>query len=396
MALPKVSVKISSDGLGGFASTPDGIAGLVCSATAVSGGDNLALDKTYKLNKFADLTALGVTVANNKLLYNQVNDFYQSAGSDATLYIRGVAAATNMKDYVDKTKSHAVNLLNDSKGEVNLLGISKVAPSVAPSGGTLSGGIWKESSDAVVNAQALAEDRFSKNEPLQVFVDAVYWNGSASDLTNYSTASNYKVSLVLGANNADKNGAVGTILGQVAKNPVVRSIARVRNGALPVTDAYLTDGKTIDEHKADWDDIHDKKYISYIRHSGLTGIYYNSDYTLTKESNDLKSISLNRVIDKVTRITYTTFTDFLGDEVQVDASTGFLSLLTTTALVNSIESAINTQMKQAEPSEIVAVRAIVNPNQNIQTQGKIKIKLRVVPFGYNRQLEIDLGYATKI
>ena len=394
MGLPKVSFKINSESLGGFTATTDNICGLVCAGADVSGNGNLKLNTTYRLTSLASLTALGVTNGNNALVYRHVSDFYKQTNTGAVLYLRVVATSVPMQDYTDKTKTHAVALLNDAKGEVNILGISKGAVAISGGGSAIAlvDGLQGVTA-TVATAQALAEDFLAKSQPLSIVIDGVRWSGSASDLKDYSAAGTKynKVSVLLGSDIDSNNSCVGLFLGEVAKLPVQRSVARVLNGAVSnVTDPYFTNKAKVSTNTSDWETIHDKRYIFFRSYAGRTNFYFNSDSTLAEEKNDLKSIALNRVLDKVVRIAFVTYTSRLYDEVEVDTS-GKLAFTTITTLSNDIESVLTAQM--VNENEIIRTRVSIDPDQNVQATGKVRVKVRIVPYGYFKEIEVDLGFS---
>ena len=326
------------------------------------------------------------------MLYKHIKEFYDASGTGAELWVYGIADSVSMPDFADKTKAHAPALLNGAKGNIRLLAISQIHKA----GETATNGVAKTANDTVAKAQELATERAGQNQPLQIILDGKGYTGTVADLKNYKSAGNTNVNVsMLVAGTGGKNASVGLLLGTLAKVPVQRNVARVKNGALPIATAKLTDEKDVETlSDAVLGAIHDKGYIALRTYRGRSGFYFTDDPTLSSNTIDRKSIGLSRVISKAMVIAFVTYTAEIGDEVAVDSATGYLAPVVVKNLEGSVLSALKTQMKDTE--EIVDVGVTVDEKQDIQTSGKVEIQLRLVPFGYFKQIIVNLGFAKKI
>lgn len=396
MALPRVKISFENGALGGVAPSEDGVCGLVAYATAVS--TTFALNTPYLITKLAGLEALGVTseaTGVNAALYKTVKEFYSEAPDGTKLWVMGVAASTSIANLTDKANNIISPLLRAARGSINIL-MLKLASAAEP---TMSGSIDGAVLTAVTNLQALAED-WTENcyAPFMCLVEALSYNGVAASLPDLTARSDNRVGVVLGDSVSGSAGAaVGLVAGRLAAEPVQRSLARVRSGAIKAEAMYI--GTNLAEI-GDPDVANDLGYIVPRTFVGKSGYYWSDDHLATEASDDYCAIPRRRVIDKAYRITYKTIVDEVAENVPVNAE-GKLAAFHCKGVETSVESAIVNSMtsegnlgNDPDNASDLGVQCYIDPDQNILATSRLEVNLKVKPHGYSKYIDVKLGFKT--
>lgn len=396
MALPRVKISFENGALGGVAPSEDGVCGLVAYATAVS--TTFALNTPYLITKLAGLEALGVTseaTGVNAALYKTVKEFYSEAPDGTKLWVMGVAASTTIANLTDKANNIISPLLMAARGSINIL-MLKVASAAEP---TMSGSIDGAVLTAVTNLQALAED-WTENcyAPFMCLVEALSYNGVAASLPDLTARSDNRVGVVLGDSVSGSAGAaVGLVAGRLAAEPVQRSLARVRSGAIKAEAMYI--GTNLAEI-GDPDVANDLGYIVPRTFVGKSGYYWSDDHLATGASDDYCAIPRRRVIDKAYRIAYKTLVDEIAENVPVNAE-GKLAAFHCKGVETSVESAIVNSMtsegnlgNDPDNASDLGVQCYIDPDQNILATSRLEVNLKVKPHGYSKYIDVKLGFKT--
>ena len=396
MALPRVKISFENGALGGVAPSEDGVCGLVAYATAVS--TTFALNTPYLITKLAGLEALGVTseaTGVNAALYKTVKEFYSEAPDGTKLWVMGVAASTSIVNLTDKANNIISPLLRAARGSINIL-MLKLASAAEP---TMSGSIDGAVLTAVTNLQALAED-WTENcyAPFMCLVEALSYNGVAASLPDLTARSDNRVGVVLGDSVSGSAGAaVGLVAGRLAAEPVQRSLARVRSGAIKAEAMYI--GTNLAEI-GDPDVANDLGYIVPRTFVGKSGYYWSDDHLATEASDDYCAIPRRRVIDKAYRITYKTIVDEVAENVPVNAE-GKLAAFHCKGVETSVESAIVNSMtsegnlgNDPDNASDLGVQCYIDPDQNILATSRLEVNLKVKPHGYSKYIDVKLGFKT--
>jgi hypothetical protein len=194
-----------------------------------------------------------------------------------------------------------------------------------------------------------------------------------------------------------KGAAVAVVLGRLAKIPVHRHPGRVADGALNVEDIYIKD---VLANIADIETIHTKGYITFRTFVGKAGYFIADDGMATSTTNDYLSLARGRVIDKAYRIAYATLLETLNDEIPVTTA-GTVSLAWAKSVEADVERAIinsmavngNLGIDPEDPND-TGVKCFIDPTQNVLSTSKVIVNLQVKPYGYNKYVQIELGFTT--
>ena len=394
--LPRVKITFENGALGGVAPSEDGVVGLVAHAAAV--GNTFKLDTPYLVTSLDAFEKLGVdstATGVNASLYKTVKEFYSEAPAGSKLWVMGVSASTTAANLTDKSKKSIKPLLEAAKGAINILMV-KIVPGGTP---TMQGSIDKETLTMANNLQALAEEwTESRYAPFLCLIEALSYNGNASELPDLATYGNNRVAVVLGDSVGDSKGAaVGLVAGRLAAVPVQRSLGRVRSGAIKSEAMYI--GAEVAE-LGNPDVAHDLGYIVPRTYVGKSGYYWSDDKMATSASDDYAFITRRRTIDKAYRIAYKTLVDEIAEEVPV-SSEGKLAAYHCKGVETSVESAIVNSMtsegnlgNDPDDASDLGVQCYIDPDQNILAMSRLEVSLKVKPYGYSKYIDVKLGFKT--
>lgn len=382
--LPKVIVNLGNGNLGGVFATSDGVAALVVSGTAVP--DKIALNEPRQIFSPRDLDALGITAANNELAHKDVQAFYSKAGDGAELWIILFSDSMNLADVCDPAELDRPvrKVLVAGGGRIRLLGVNKKVPQgYAP---TTTNGIDADVENALVKLHDLSMDFASQYKPVRGFLPGIAWTGTGEGLVNLRQNSQNRCAVVLGADTADGQAAIGLALGRAAAIQVHRNLGRVKDGAM-LANAWFTDGSSANEKESLWPLLHENGFIFLRSYQGKNGFYFNDDPMCAPASDDYSSLAHGRVIDKAMVIAYTTYIDELLDNVEIDQD-GKLPASTCKYFESRINNAVNTLMA----GEISNFRSFVDPAQNVLSAGKLAVTCAITPQGTLREIVVELGF----
>lgn len=391
--LPGVNIVVENGNLGRTPTTADGVAGLIVVGAAKP---NLPLYTPKQIFSLKEAEALGLTQANDTAdkvdAYQQIKEFYAEAGNGAELWIMTVAMAKTMAETLDPATAtnSARKLLDAADGKIRLLAIGRYIDPTLTYTQTTQGGIDKDVHDALPKAQALSIEYTNEFKPFHTFIDARGWNGVAADLTDLHTYTHSKVSVVLASTvSGKKSAAVGLVLGRAAKLPVQRKIARVKDGALNISEGYLTNGSSIETQQSAIRVAYEKGYITFRKYVGKSGYYFVYDPTATSETDDFLTLTNNRVMNKAITLIYSVYVEEINDEVEISAE-GKLSANQVAYIRQIMNNALNLQM--VSEGECSAAEVFVDPAQDIIATDKLTVVVRITPVGYKKSIEVTLGF----
>ena len=388
MNLPGVNVQFENGNLGVVSTSPDGVVGIVASATAVE--TTFDLNKHYVVYSLKDAEALGLSADVNPELYKTVKEFYEEAGTGAELWIYGVAKTRTLDQLIDDSEA----FLTASNRLVKAVAL-KYTPSVEET--TITGGLRAAFPATLTKAQTLADDfTVNKIHPVVFMLEGYNFTGTAQDLLGFSTATHNRVAVMIGdTQKASKGAAIGILAGRFSKNQVHVNIGRVKDGALKPLEFFIKDTPVEQYNVAA---LHDKGFITLRTHVGKSGYYFTDDLMACTVEDDYHYMARRRVIDKAYSLSNATLTNFLLDEVPLSAD-GKISPVYAKAMEAEIERVIAQEMTakgelsaDVTVSNDTGVEASIDLNENVAATSTIKGRVRVRPHGYGRYLEFSIGF----
>lgn len=173
--------------------------------------------------------------------------------------------------------------------------------------------------------------------------------------------------------------AASLIMGLHAKASVQQSIGEVESfdvkGALELLPAG------IESYISELDDL---GYTTLRQYSGVEGIYVNNSRTFAKEGSDYGYTERTRTMYKAVRETRKTA--LLKMHTQIDMDNIEKSLIAITEFINvPVE-------RMVQNKELSRARVIIPEGQDILGTSKLTFKIRAVPIGILREIEIDMGF----
>lgn len=398
MSLPYVRINFANGAIGGSAAMDDGCTGLIC--TAVAASTTFVLGTNYLITSLKELEALGINASStgaNANVYKCVKEFYEEAPKGTKLYIRGAAASVTVDQLTDKTMAHAQALLEYAAGNIRTLMV-KVTDAQGYTA-TTTHAIDAKVETAMTKAQALAEAAAEDlKAPILVLLEGRHYTGVPANLPDLTQLTDNRVAVVIGDTvTGSKGAAVGLLAGRIARIPVQRSIARVKDGAMKATEMFI--GSAVAETGSP-ETINDKGFICPRTFVGKGGYYWSDDKLAAPASDDYCLIPRRRTIDKAYRIAYMAMLEQVSDEIALTAE-GKIAAAVCKNMETVMESAIINQMTSVgnlgidpEDDKDTGVVAYVDPDQNIVATSRLNASLRIRPYGYSKYIEVDLGFQT--
>ncbi len=394
--LPQVTTIVTGGNLGRAMANQDGYAGLIAHGVA---GDSFALGDILIFRELAEAEAKGITadydITNAVMLWRHIADFFLTAPAGTPLYVMPVATTVTLASMVDKAGDYAPVLLEGANGAIRLLAFASTT------------GTFADVISAAPTAQLLYKWAFDNFMPLSIFIEGANCPADLSTLSDLRDATTGpdadRVSIVIcndAAITTDTEGvatgydgyaAVCLAMGRAAAIPVQRNVGRVKDGRLPVVEPALSNGNKIEAlSNAVLDGMNAKGYIFLRQHVGKSGAFFNGDHTAVKLDSDFASISRGRPMDKAVRLVRQVYVEELLDDIEIDPQTGKMAPEVLTAYQQSCDGAMLINM--TANGEVSGARTYVDPEQDVLATDKVKTKLKVVPKGMVKEIEVELGY----
>ena len=107
-----------------------------------------------------------------------------------------------------------------------------------------------------------------------------------------------------------------------------------------------------------------------------------------------KSLTARRTVDKAARIAYNTLLDYMLDPIEINEN-GTMQSPVIKSWQASVEGAIDSQMTAAGELSSVdgsGCKCLIDPKQNVLATSKVSVVLKVRPFAYPREIDVELGF----
>ena len=388
--LPRVQINYLNGLLGTVPDNQDGLLGLVVlGATAVS--TTFVLGTPYRLVRPDDLAALGITTTNNARIVELVKQFYAEAEEGTPVYLIGISA-TSMTSVLDVDSGPMKAILEQLRGALRGLIVASASTATA----TVTDGLDPDVLTAMPKAQALATWAADNlYAPVFVILEGRLFT-SASDAPDLKALAYNRVGIFVGdVVTASKGAAMGTLAGRIAASPVQRNIGRVASGALAPTTMFIGEN-AVDLSMSVVDALYAKGYICPRIYIGLAGYYLVDDPLAVASTDDYAHLTARRTVDKAARIAYITLLQFLLDEIEVNTD-GTMQQPVLKSWQAAVEDAINNQMTAEGELSVVdgsGCKFYIDPSQNVLATSKVEGTLKVRPFGYAREIIVNIGFLT--
>lgn len=289
--------------------------------SAVSGTVAFELGMPYKLTSANDLANYGVTEANNKDLYEQVNDFYQPKAyvnnSGTILWIVGLADyASKIEDKLPLWVKYTTVGGNEYRPRQILISNDPTKMTSAPD---------------VTKLQAAVMKMYAQAFSTCIITDVGVISGNISELEDLSTKASGMVGVVTFTKRQGSRAAVGAVGGWVSTLSVGTSMG---DGSLSAfgTDLFFVDG-AVSASTVTWvnspcasasqatiDALSDKQYIFPISRPPENGLWINDGSTAEDSSTALCTIEAARTIASVVDDLRAFFNKYLNTKIPTSKS----------------------------------------------------------------------------
>lgn len=377
---PSVSITISKNNLLRNIPAIDGIAAFIGTGSTVGN-----LDKIFKVNSLEDAVDQGITLAAEPAAYKVLREFYQELGGNQEVILMLVAntvTMTAMLLHTDPTMAEKV--ITAGEGRISHLGVFRNPPVGYDPGEHF---FDADVATAVTAAKAFVENQNTKLRFLRVLIEGRIADEANTTIYAPNTASAGAAGVVLGDTVSGKGAAIGLALGRRMKYAAHIKLGKVANGPLTATAIYIGT-KTLD-NVTNLDTLHGKGVISFVTYPGKAGFYFGIDNMATND--DFRILVHGSVIDAAAKVAASVYIDELESEVDAEADGSIKELNAKYLEDRMLQQALVTLGERISDIDILVDRSV-----NIVTTSKTKIKIRVLPKGYNTWIEVDLGLTASI
>lgn len=379
MARTGINIDISNTVLAPPASVNSNSMLIVVGAKATSAGPGTVafeLGMPYKLTSVNDLASYGITEANNKDLYEQVNDFYQPKAyvnnSGTILWIVGLA------DYTDKIKDKLPLWVRYTTVGGNEYRPRQILISNDPTKMT--------SAPDVTELQAAVMEMYAQAFSTCIITDVGVITSGASGLEDLSKKASGMVGVVVFTKRQGSRAAVGAVGGWVSTLSVGTSMG---DGSLSAfgTDLYFVDG-TVSASTVTWvnspcaaapqttiNDLSDKQYIFPISRPPENGLWINDGSTAEDSSTALCTIEAARTIASVVDDLRAFFNKYLNTKIPTSKSGDIQSTFKQVMLDAARASVIRPYIDSGDISD--ATIQIVAKNNDMQGTRTLEVTLGI-------------------
>ena len=416
MPLPYIDITRTAGNLGRQGLPANGVAALVCGGVSVTGGAQVGT--IYKLLSVKAAEDLGLDAdydtANTVLVHYHVSEFFRMNAS-GELHLLMVAQGTTMQDMVDKDNSYLKAVLTNGQGTIRAAGVVLNPGSGYSS--TLSGGLDADSINAIATAQALADDEYGNDRPVDnIVIEGREFNGTvaaATDLRNIAGGPFRDVSVCIAQDkdasggHADfaKTAAVGAYLGAITNKTASQSFARpvsqfnlfdAASGRMQ--SAQISSGVQLSSLSlAEQDSLNDKGYVFTRTFNGYDGVYFNQSSVCAPLTDDYAFSELRAVINQSVRIArpilipYVNSTDFPVVNGRIDAPSA-------RRIEAELESALSVMANEVSSFGTLKVDPATDgngdPYPSFLVDNRLRAVIGIVPKGKATEILVTIGYQT--
>lgn len=385
MALNNVTFTNTAGGLGRLPENEDHVSAILIDVTTPSAWKG-EIGKQYRSVEEAEADGITEGSASYGILHYQIKEYFRLAGSSLLFVVN-----TSDENYSQET------FFAFTKGRVRQIYVA-------------SNKTYAQLAAHVGELKQFANYLDGKHSPVVIVTD-VADDAKAVDtsLPDLRALQAPQIAVLIAGSGIGNGGklatslgkkyipAGGTVLGCLSRAKVHENIGWVQNfnltsGAELLT-SVLSDGNDVAlVTDTVLNDLNDKGYMFFRRHQGISGMYVNDTFTATASTDDLYSIENNRTLNKAKREIRAALLPDLLSPLTVDDE-GRLAPDTIKYFENKVS---NQLIAMQNAGELSSYDVFIDPEQNVLSTGKLIIKVRIVPRGVARQIEVNIGFTTKI
>lgn len=159
--------------------------------------------------------------------------------------------------------------------------------------------------------------------------------------------------------------------------------AAVADGALSgVTGLYRNEEAT--------PGLDEARFSTLRSYTGVSGYYITNARMMAPGGSDYTYVTNRRVMDTACRIARQAAVKYINGKVRVDSKTGFIAEV----FAQQVEADIEGQLRAGlvSPGLAVDVDVTVKRDEAVLTTYAMPMTVRVLPFGYSKFVEVDIGF----
>jgi hypothetical protein len=199
----------------------------------------------------------------------------------------------------------------------------------------------------------------------------------------------------------DKRSVGRCIAARIARVPISVSLARNPGDtdleAVPGIISLIPDGSTNSTgyyDAAEDSALHDARCTTLRHWDQLPGYFVTDGLMMTAVDSDFHRVQNRRVMDRACEITYLRALRYVQKKLRIDTSTGYIAETQALAIENDLTAALRSALVDAGHAS--GARAVVNRADSLLSDPTLRIKVRIVPFGYANEVEVEIGFATTL
>jgi hypothetical protein len=161
--------------------------------------------------------------------------------------------------------------------------------------------------------------------------------------------------------------------------PVGDSAYRVRTGPLSAMGQLTFDANALGTSG---------RYIALRTLDGRVGVYIANWPILSVAGSDYDEVQARECADEAARVGYLSAQEFLGEDLPVDTTTGFIL----ESAAQAFESYVTGRIQAALADNVSGIRVTVDRAVNILSTKAFAFTVGLIPKGYARQITVRVGY----
>lgn len=136
--------------------------------------------------------------------------------------------------------------------------------------------------------------------------------------------------------------------------------------------------------------LHDSRFATLRTHIGRPGVYVTQSNTMALSTSDFNVLPRGRVMDRACVVGYAILVEYINASVRIDPDTGYILEADAKAIEGRIDAAIRAAIVSTGDASDVAIT--VNRTTNLLSTPTLKVKIRITPVGYFRNITSEIGF----
>lgn len=199
----------------------------------------------------------------------------------------------------------------------------------------------------------------------------------------------------------DKRSIGRLLAARIARVPI--SVAPLRNEtdsdlfAIPNVVSLMPAGESTANgylDSANDSSLDNARFATAMHFDNRQGFYFAHGNMMAAVGSDYALVQHRRIMDRALEVGYDRAVRLCQKRIARDPGTGFIA----TGQAEAIENSINDALKSAlvDPGHAIRAKALVNRSDNLSADPTIRIKQRVMAYGYGDRIELESGFAVTL